>query len=82
MQLPKFLPDSPEDRRILGEFYDLYKDRQWFDRAEIVENHPTQMRKTLEITVKYNPLLEMKEILNFIRKYNLALEQISLSNKE
>ena len=77
MKLPKYLPDNQEDRRILGEFYDTYKDRQWFERAEIVEKHPTHMKKTLEITVSYPPLLENKEILGFTHKYNLALSTVS-----
>lgn len=73
MQLPRKLPDSHEDRLNLGEFYNTYKDRQWFERAEIIDNHPTQMRKTLELLVRYNPLLEAKEILSFTNKFNLAL---------
>jgi hypothetical protein len=73
MRLPKQLPVGQEDRRILGEFYDTYKDKQWFDSAELVENHPTQMRRTLEVSVAYNPLLEAKELLTFTQKYNLAL---------
>jgi len=80
MKLPKQLPANQEDRRILGEFYDLNKDRQWFEQAELVENHPKHMKKTLEVTVNYNPLLENKEILSFAHKYNLAVEIISLGN--
>jgi len=81
MQLPRKLPDNQEDRRILGEFYDTYKDRQWFERAELVENHPTQMKKTLEIVVNYPPLLENKEILEFTHKYNLALVTVSKTHE-
>lgn len=80
MKLPTQLPTSQEDRRVLGEFYDINKDRQWFEQAELVENHPKHMKKTLVITVNYNPLLENKEILAFTHKYNLALEIISLDN--
>jgi hypothetical protein len=78
MQLPKFLPKTQEDRMILGDFYNTYSNRQWFERAEIVENHPKHMKKTLEITVTYNPLLEIKEILTFVHKYNLAVEVVTL----
>lgn len=81
MRLPKQLPAGQEDRRILGEFYDTYKDRQWFDSAELVENHPTQMKKTLEVFVAYNPLLEAKELLTFTQKYNLALVVTTLRNE-
>jgi len=82
MTLPTFMPKTQADRQILGEFYDLYKDRQWFERAELYENHPKQMKKALEITVRYAPLLEMKEILTFIHKYNIGLETVSLSNQD
>jgi hypothetical protein len=80
MQLPKQLPNNEADRNILGEFYNLYNNAQWFERADIVENHRTLMKKTLEITVKYNPLLEAKEILGFVHKYNLALSTVVIRN--
>lgn len=80
MNLPKFLPNSQEDKRILGEFYDVFHNMQWFERAEIHENHPTQMRKTLEATVGYLPTLEMKEILTWAHKYQLGLEWKVLQN--
>lgn len=81
MKLPNQLPKGQEDRRVLGEFYDINKDRQWFEQAELVENHPKHMKKTLVVTVNYNPLLENKEILGFVHKYNLALEVISLDHQ-
>ena len=81
MQLPQKLESlNQADRQALGEFYNLYSGKQWFGRAEIIENHQTQMRKTLELIVNYPPLLEMKEILTFAQKYNLAVETIVPGN--
>jgi hypothetical protein len=83
MQLPLKLESisNPEHRRILGEFYDLNKNKQWFHRAEFVEMHPTHMKAALEIYCMYNPVLEMKELLQFTSKYNLALEIIAFSHQ-
>lgn len=81
MELPRKLPDGTEYRRILGEFYDTNKNRQWFHRAELVEMHPSHMKPTLEIYCDYNPVLEMKDILQFTSRYNLALEIIARSNQ-
>ena len=72
---------SQEDRNILGEFYNGYSTRQWFHRAEIIEKHPKHMKKTLELSVNYNPVLEMKEVLSFTQRYNMAIDIIDLSNK-
>lgn len=82
MNLPQFLPKSQEDRRILGEFYDTFSKQEWFERAELHENHPDTMRKTLEATVRYLPTLEMKEILSWAHKYQLPLEWKVLSNRQ
>ena len=79
--LPTKLPSSNEYKRILGEFYDKYKNKQWFHRAELIENHLTHMRPTIEIYCNYNPILEMKEIVPFISKYNLGLEIIAKSHE-
>lgn len=75
------LPKDPEKRRILGEFYDINKNKQWFWRAEYIENHPTHMCDTLVIYPKYNPVLEMKDILTFGDKYKIALEIVPLSHE-
>jgi len=80
MQLPEQMPTDADDRRILGEFYDQYKDNQWFQRAELIPNHPRQMKRTLEIYAAYNPLLQMKDLISFTSKYNLALEIVDLSH--
>lgn len=82
MNLPKFLPKSPEDRNILAEFYQTYDNRQWFDSAVIIEDHPTHMKKTLEITAKYNPAFELKDIITFASKYNLAYQIIDISKRD
>ena len=82
MELPQRMPEKQEYRRILGEFYDGAKTRQWFHRAELIELHSTHMKPTLEIYCSYNPVLEMKEILQFTDKYKLALEIVTLSNKD
>jgi hypothetical protein len=81
LELPRRLPKGKEYRRILGEFYDINKNKQWFNRAEFVELHPTHMKPTLVIICDYAPVLEMKEILQFTANYNLALEVISRSNQ-
>jgi hypothetical protein len=71
---------SNEDKQIIFEFYNMYSGRQWFNRAEIVLNHPKHMKKTLEVYGNYNPLLEMKEILTFTQRHNIAVEVIDLSH--
>jgi hypothetical protein len=81
MTLPNFLPKNQEDKRILGEFYDKYSKMQWFERAELHENHPTQMKKAIEVTAAYLPTLEMKEILSWAHKYNIGFEWKILSNQ-
>lgn len=81
MNLPNFLPNTHEDRRILGEFYDTFAKMQWFERAELHEKHPTQMRKAIEATVNYLPTLEMKEILTWAHKYQLSFEWIVKGNQ-
>lgn len=81
IELPHKLPQSIEHRRVLGEFYDRNKRRQWFRRAELVELHPTHMKPTLEVYCDYNPVLEMKDILEFTAAYNLALEIIPRSHQ-
>lgn len=79
--IPTNLPANQEDRRVLGEFWDLYKNHQWFRSANIVENHPTQMRKTLEINANYKPIVEIKDVLSFTHKYNLAVEWVLFGNR-
>lgn len=82
MELPKNLSGLKQEyRKILGEFYDINKDKQWFHRAELVELHPTHMKPTLEIYCDYNPVLEMKEIIQFTSHYNIAIEIIARSNQ-
>ena len=72
---------SQEHRRILGEFYDINKNRQWFYRARLIELHPTHMKPALQVFCDYNPVLEMKELLTFTSRYNLALEIIPRSHQ-
>jgi hypothetical protein len=83
IELPHYINEikSQEHRRILGEFYDINKSRQWFYRAELIELHPSHMKPTLEIYCNYNPVLEMKDILQFTNKYNIALEIVARSNQ-
>lgn len=81
MELPKHLPEKQEHKRILGEFYDYNKNKQWFYRAELVEMHPTHMKPTIVIYCNYNPVLEMKDILQFCNNYNIAHEILALSNQ-
>ena len=81
MELPRTMPTGQEHRRILGEFYDINKNRQWFKRAELIENHPSHMKPTIEIYCDYTPVLEMKELLEFTTRYNLALNFVANSNQ-
>jgi len=81
VEKPHKLPSTPEKRRILGEFYDRFNRQQWFYRAEYVENHPNHMKDTLVIHCKYNPVLEMKPILEFTSKYQVALEIVAFSHQ-
>ena len=81
MELPNKMPSTPEKRRILGEFYDEFHEKQWFHRVEFVENHPNHMKDTLEIYCKYNPVLEMKPILEFTGKYQIALQIVAFSHQ-
>lgn len=90
MELPNRLPQNKDGtitpkqqelRRILGEFYDINKNKQWFHRAELVELHSTHMKPTIEIYCSYNPVLELKEIIQFSDRHNLAFQIIAQSNQ-
>jgi hypothetical protein len=82
IELPHHYKQLPDRLRLaLGEFYDNSKNKQWFRRAEIVQQHPMHMKNTLEIYCEYAPVLEMKEILQFTAKYDLALEIVARSNQ-
>lgn len=81
MELPRKMPESFEHRRILGEFYDINKNKQWFLRAELNELNANHMKPTIEIYCSYAPVLEMKEILQFCGKYNIAHEIFSASHQ-
>lgn len=81
MELPRKMPVKVEHRVILGEFYDMNKNKQWFDRAEFIENHPNYMKPTIQIFCSYNPVLEMKEILQFAESKNVAVEMVNRSNQ-
>ena len=81
MELPKKALANPAKRKILGEFYDRFNHQQWFHRAEYVENHPNHMRDTIEIYANYNPVLEMKDVFEFMDKHHLAHEVIAKSHE-
>ncbi len=81
MELPTKPLANPAKRRVLGEFYDRFHRQQWFHRAEYVENHPNHMKDTIEIYANYNPVLEMKEVLEFMDKHRLAYEVIAKSHQ-
>jgi len=81
-ELPRQLNGlSQEQKRILGEFYDWQKNKQWFKRAELIPLHPSHMKPTIEIYCSYNPVLEMKEIIQFASSHNIAIEIINSSNQ-
>jgi len=81
MELPRKMPKRIDHRVLLGEFYDVNKNKQWFDRAEFIEMHPTHMKPTIEIHCSYNPVLEMKEILQFASAHNVAIQIVARSNQ-
>ena len=71
---------TSEERRILGEFYDLNANKQWFRGARILHKHPNTLTKTIEIIANYKPVVEMKEVISFGHKYQLSTEWIILGN--
>ena len=68
------LPTNETDRQNLAEFITRYHTKQWLRGANIIENHPTHMRTTLELKVNYKPVAEMKELLEFVHNKNIALD--------
>jgi hypothetical protein len=82
MRIPEKIQNlAVRDRQILFEFYGLFSNRQWFDKVELLLTHPTHMKRTLEVSCNYNPLLEMKDILTFTQTHNLAVDIVDLSHK-
>lgn len=81
MELPRRMPTKTEHRIILGEFYDANKNKQWFNRAEFIENHPNYMKPTIQIFCSYNPVLEMKDILQFAEGHHIAVDIVNGSNQ-
>jgi hypothetical protein len=69
---------SESDRSILREFIQTYASHEWLRGANIIENHPLKMRKTLEIAVNYKPMYEMNKILEFSDKHKLALHMFEV----
>lgn len=72
------LPNNEQDRQILAEFIKTYATQQWLRGANIIENHPTTFRKTLEVAVNYRPLNEMVQIRSFVHKHGLAIEFVQV----
>jgi hypothetical protein len=80
MTKPNKLPEGQKDRENLGTFYDIHKNAQWFERAELVPSM-TAGKLTLEVYVNYNPLLIMKELLAFAQRFNYEVKVVDLSHK-
>jgi len=76
------LPSDPKDREILKEFITTYASHQWLRGANIIDNHPTTFRKTLEIQVNYRPINEMVQLRSFVHKYGLAIEMVQVQTIE
>ena len=74
------LPTNEKDRQALAEFIQTYHTHQWLRGANIVENHPTRLCKTLEVAVNYRPVNEMVELLDFTSKNGLALEFVQVND--
>lgn len=72
------LPTNEKDRQILAEFIQTYASHQWLRGANVIENHPNQMRKTLEVHVNYRPINEMVQLRSFVHKHNIALEFVQV----
>jgi hypothetical protein len=73
---------SESDKQILKEFILTHGNKQWFIQdprvcaVNIVYNHPTKLKKTLQMVVNYRPMYEMNEILEFVRKHDIELDII------
>ena len=72
------LPTDPKDREILKEFIGTYASHQWLRGANIIDNHPTTFRKTLEVHVNYRPINEMVQLRSFAHKYGVAIEFVQV----
>jgi len=72
------LPTDEKDRQILAEFIKTYATHQWLRGANIIDNHPTTFRKTLEVHVNYRPINEMLQVRSFVHKYGLAIEFVQV----
>jgi hypothetical protein len=76
------LPTDPGDREILKEFISTYANREWLRGANVIPNHPSTFRKTLEVHVNYRPVNEMFSIQSFVQKYNIALQFIQVLQED
>ena len=83
IKMPEFADKIKKEtnKQALAGFYENCGTKQWFWQAEVIENHPTHFKDTLVIYCKYNPVLEMKEILEFVDKYSLALDIVPISHE-
>lgn len=74
------LPTNERDRQLLAEFISTYATHQWLRGANVIDDHPNTMRKTLEIQVNYRPINEMVQIRSFAHKYGVALEFVQVQS--
>ena len=81
--IPPFMPNlsglDEKERVDLGLFYDKYARAEWFRGAQLVKNHPMQMKTVLLITCEYTPLNLLGEILSFTEPKGWGIEWRDLS---
>lgn len=73
---------SESDKKLVKEFVETHWNAQWFRRdipPTLYQNHPSRMCKTLEVSVAYKPLNEMKSVLAFADKHQIAVEFLIVS---
>src|SRR6266404_5035786 len=72
---PQYLATlKPEDRFVLGAFYDIFHKRGWFEEAKIVYDHfETLAPKTLEVRCSYFSSFDHPLMRDFATSRGLAL---------
>lgn len=59
-------------RQILVETVKTFGQQEWFRDATVYDSHPNTGQATLEFKVNYVPVLRMKDIKEFVLRFNLT----------
>jgi hypothetical protein len=59
-------------REILVETVKTFGRQEWFRDATIYDSHPNTGQATLEFKVNYVPVLQTKDIKEFVMRFNLT----------